>query len=175
MRSRFLARLTDIAFQASPPRGVGMLRLVSPSAISRYGLPRIASRTGFPRQKRMGVQAAARLESHVIQITMNASESPAIMEIGITGGIFFSLQPRQQRASDDGTTRQRSVSSRFAIMTVKRCKLAPRLYRPCSGSDRAADREPRRNLPAAHHSGRALDQRHGLSAWLRSASIAAAR
>ena len=126
MRSRFLARLTDIAFQASPPRGVGMLRLVSPSAISRYGLPRIASRTGFPRQKRMGVQAAARLESHVIQITMNASESPTKMEIGITGGIFFSLQPRQQRASDDGTTRQRSVSSRFSIMTVKRCKLAPR-------------------------------------------------
>ena len=39
--------MTDIAFQASPPRGVGMLRLVSPSAISRYGLPRIASRTGF--------------------------------------------------------------------------------------------------------------------------------
>ena len=64
-------------------------------------------------------------------------------------------------------------------MTVKRCKLAPRLYRPCSGSDRAADREPRRNLPAAHHSGRTLDQRHGLSAWLRSfdrrGSIAAAQ
>jgi hypothetical protein len=37
MRSRFIARMTDIAFQASPPRGVGMLRLVSPSAISRYG------------------------------------------------------------------------------------------------------------------------------------------
>ena len=88
MRSRFIARLTDIAFQASPPRGIGMLRLVSPSAISRYGLPRIAPRTGFPRQKRMGVQAAARLESHVIQITMNASESAAIMEIGITGGTF---------------------------------------------------------------------------------------
>src|SRR5258708_31601200 len=47
MRSRFIARMTDIAFQASPPRGVGMLRLVSPSAISRYGLPRIAPRTGF--------------------------------------------------------------------------------------------------------------------------------
>ena len=47
MRSRFIARMTDIAFQASPPRGVGMLRLVSPSAISRYGLPRIASTTGF--------------------------------------------------------------------------------------------------------------------------------
>jgi hypothetical protein len=30
MRSRFIARMTDIAFQASPPRGVGMLRLVSP-------------------------------------------------------------------------------------------------------------------------------------------------
>ena len=47
MRSRFIARMTDIAFQASPPRGVGMLRLVSPSAISRYGLPRIASTTGL--------------------------------------------------------------------------------------------------------------------------------
>src|SRR5260370_35640764 len=47
MRSRFIARMTDIAFQASPPRGVGMLRLVSPSAISRYGFPRITPVTGF--------------------------------------------------------------------------------------------------------------------------------
>src|SRR5260370_40140066 len=47
MRSRFIARMTDIAFQASPPRGVGMLRLGSPSAISRYGLAPIAFRTGF--------------------------------------------------------------------------------------------------------------------------------
>src|SRR5260370_39436718 len=47
MRSRFIARMTDIAFQASPPRGVGMLRLVSPSAISRYGLPPLAPRASF--------------------------------------------------------------------------------------------------------------------------------
>ena len=125
MRSRFIARLTDIAFQASPPRGIGMLRLVSPSAISRYGLPRIASRTGFPRQKRMGVQAAASRKSR----DPNHNERVGVSYYNgnwNNGRYFFSLQPRQQRASDDGTTRQRSVSSRFSIMTVKRCKLAPR-------------------------------------------------
>ena len=170
MRSRFIARMTDIAFQASPPRGVGMLRLVSNFAIW-LSPHRLEDR--LPPTKTYG--SAGRCASR-------KSGDPNHNErVGVScyngnwnnGRYFFSRQPRQQR--DDGTTRQRSVSSRFSIMTVKRCKLAPRLYRPCSGSDRAADREPRRNLPAAHHSGRALDQRHGLSAWLRSASIAAAR
>jgi len=56
----------------------------------------------------MGVQAAARLESHVIQITERVG---AIMKIEIREGeALLSLQPRQQRASDHGTTRQRSVS-----------------------------------------------------------------
>ena len=46
----------------------------------------------------MGVQAAARLESHVIQITERVG---AIMKIEIREGeAFLSLQPRQQRASD---------------------------------------------------------------------------
>ena len=172
MRSRFIARLTDIAFQASPPRGVGMLWLVSNFAI---WLAPHRPEDRLPPTKTYG--SAGRRASRK-SCDPNHNE-----RVGVScyngnwnnGRYFFSLQPRQQRASDDGTTRQRSVSSRFSIMTVKRCKLAPRLYRPCSGSDRAADREPRRNLPAAHHSGRALDQRHGLSAWLRSASIAAAR
>ena len=55
----------------------------------------------------MGVQAAARLESHVIQITERAG---AIMKIEIREGeVSLPAAPRQQRASDHGTTRQRSV------------------------------------------------------------------
>jgi hypothetical protein len=58
----------------------------------------------------MGVQAAARLESHVIQITERVGVSCDNDLISIFGrGGFLSLQPRQQRASDHGTTRQRSV------------------------------------------------------------------
>src|SRR5260370_42180527 len=58
MRSRFIARMTDIAFQASPPRGVGMLRLVSPSATSRYGFPPLRPRTSLS----LGSPAAAASE-----------------------------------------------------------------------------------------------------------------
>lgn len=56
----------------------------------------------------MGVQAAARLESHVIQITERVGVS-CDNAFSIFGRGVPYLQPRQQRASDHGTTRQRSV------------------------------------------------------------------
>jgi hypothetical protein len=102
MRSRFIARLTDIAFQASPPRGVGMLRLVSNFAI--WLAPhRLEDR--LPPTKTYGSAGRRALESHVIQITMNTPESPAIMEIGITGGTFSP----GSRASNGMTALQGSV------------------------------------------------------------------
>jgi len=53
--NRLIARMTDIAFHCSPPRGVGMLRLVSSSAISRYGNSHMVSRMGFNSASRAAV------------------------------------------------------------------------------------------------------------------------
>ena len=64
MPNRFMTRITVIAFHKSPPRGVGMLRLVSSCAISRYGISHISRRIG----RRIASRAAAASVIHLADV-----------------------------------------------------------------------------------------------------------